>query len=256
MNDRTAIILSLVCHVGIFLSLIISTWANLRTPTKYMPVDIIPLEVEKSQPIPEPPKPEPEVKKEPEEKKPKLSEEAIQMMKNQLNKMKTPTKTPRPTQKPKPTPPPTRRKPSPTRTPLPTMAATLIPLEHLSNLPTPVPAAQIKTASESHQIFIDADSQYDFSSYAGTLNHLLNRAWRPPAVTPPELREYVTVMSFAIYRDGTIANIEMVSSSGWPLLDQTVREAVKRANPVEPLPPTYSSARIRVRVPFVLPANH
>ncbi len=252
MNDRTAFILSLCIHLGLFTTLIVSTWSHFRMPQKYVPIELVPIEEEKPKPEPEqPPEPEPEKV----EKKPKLSPEAIQMMKNRLKKLKTPTRTPVPTKKRKPTVPPTPKpKPTATRTPYPTLSATLIPLEEMSRTITPKPASAVTSAS-SYQISIEGDPDFDFSGYIGILNRLLQQAWRPPSVRPPEERDYVTIISFTIYRDGTISNIQMESSSGWMLLDQTVREAVKRASPLEPLPQTYSSGQIRVRVPFVLPIN-
>ncbi|RJP25431.1 MAG: TonB family protein [Candidatus Omnitrophota bacterium] len=261
MNDRTAFFASFALHIGLFLSLIITTWANYRIPQQFVPVELVPMEIEKQQPQPEPPQPEPLIEEKPDDKKPKLSEDAIQMMKDQLNKLKTPTKTPTPTKSPKPTVRPTISKPTvtpaPTRTPIPTLAATMIPLENLTQSSTPIPASQqaASTAENPYEIFIEGDSDYDFSSYKGTINRLLQRAWRPPTALPPERRDHIAVVSFTIYRDGTTANIEMESSSGWALLDQTVREAVKRASPLEALPQTYSSGRIRVRVPFILPAK-
>ena len=105
-------------------------------------------------------------------------------------------------------------------------------------------------------MLIDSDVPgYDFSGYGAILMNQLRRHWRPPSVRPPEMKDHAAHASFIIHKDGSITDIQIAISSGWPLMDQTVREGIQRAMPAPSLPPTYSAGSIRVRVRFVLPFN-
>ena len=173
------------------------------------------------------------------------------------NKRTPRQKKPEPTKRPtrRPTTIPTRKPtqtPRPTVTPIPTREPNMIPIEQLNQ---PQPAAQSINAASSDQpiLFESGDPGFDFSGYGRILVNQLTRFWRPPSTAPPESRDYAAYVSFTVFRDGTITDLKIVGSSGWPYMDRTVIEAVKRANPVDPLPPTYSSASVKVRVKFNLP---
>lgn len=61
----------------------------------------------------------------------------------------------------------------------------------------------------------------------------IDRAWQRPDLGRDDLRALV---QFEIRRDGTLANIRFISSSGTPAFDDTIREAFRRVGRVPPPP--------------------
>lgn len=284
MNDRTAYIVSTILHLVVFLYLTI----NLRAHYQYMPGSYISMNIAQGQPAqgqvppPAPKKSEPEPKPEPEppkpqkieKKPPKLTEDTISQLREKLSS--TPTKKPtvKPTEKNTPTPrptaqptPPPKRTPTPrpsVEQPTPTPDLPRIPLSEIdqavtatSNSPvTPgASGAPISSVTGEYmtQIFGDPNAPHDFTGYAMILNKQLYRAWLQPTIRPPEYRDFITVVSFTVYQDGSISNIELVESSGWPAMDNSVLAAVQRASPLERLPMAYTASSVRVLVPFIMP---
>lgn len=58
------------------------------------------------------------------------------------------------------------------------------------------------------------------------------------------------LVAFTILRDGSVLDPVIEHSSGFPLLDQAVLEALRTASPVPPLPPSIQGERGRVAIPF------
>lgn len=248
----------MILHVGLFLFFAVSLRANYKIPVKTSEFILVDL-MQEEQEIPTPqiePTPQPTAKP-----TPKVSEETIQKLQDKL-------KTPTPTRKAKPTKTPTAK---PTRTPRPTKTPTKkpAPTPTAKSVATPTPvspeitkiplsampqtaASQVKSVTNLFSIQGLDDSAYNFSSYGAILTRQLSRAWRQPR-TPPKRQEYSTVVTFTVYRDGSISNIEILQSSGWRMMDESVLAALHEASPVEPLPYGYKANSIRVTAPFRKP---
>lgn len=260
MKDRTAILISVILHVGLLLYLTMTPKAQFLVPDKFIPIsvnEVVP-PPKVNTPKPEPPKqdtpkPEPTVKK----KEPDLDK-----IKEMLKEKLTPTPTRKPTEKPTPKP---TQKPTPKPTPAPTRTPTVAPTRTPTSIPTPeftkIPLTEMGAVATpsitSITDFMPSIQQdpnaapYNFNSYASRLNFALARAWQRPQALPPELKDYITVISFDISRSGVISNIKIDHSSGWPLMDQTVYEAVQRAQ-IPPLPSDYTANTIRAVAPFLI----
>jgi len=273
MSERTSIIVSFLFHIGVFCILILPPRSRYQLITdQFIPVSLQSFQeqVQKQPeqpkpPIPQPPQPkppEPEVKKEPEpepiKEKPEL-DNIKELLKEELTKKKTPT--PAPTKKKISTPIPTPKKagtPTPTPpafTPFPTEK--LIPLSEVPAIVDSASAPIVKSASatEAKMTLETGNSNVDFGNYAAMLQYYLRQNWRAPAVRRPERREYITVASFTIYKDGLISDIIIEQSSGWPLSDESVIEAIKRTSGMLKLPPEFTDNSIRARLPFILPLD-
>ena len=230
----------------------------------------------KPEPTEEKPKPEPTVIKEeptkpkPEPEKPKkLSDETI---KDLQKKLKEPTPTVKKKQTPTPTP--RSKAPKPTKTPTPEDKAvpdeppevTRVPLSEIQKQLSSIiqeSNGAFKISGDPDAPFVpgdpnspfiegDPNAPYDFYGYGSVLARQLYRSWEQPSVLPPERKEFTTFASFVISRDGTISDI-VIKPSGWPVLDESVRAAIEKANPVEPLPFEYKANSIRVNAPFIMP---
>lgn len=274
MNDRTAYIVSTILHLAVFLYLTI----NLRSHYQYMPGSYITMAIAQGQTTPPPATPkktEPEPKPEPEppkpqkieKKPPKLTEDTISQLREKLSSTPTKKPTAKPAEKNTPTPrptaqptPPPKRTPTPrpaVEQPTPTPDLPRIPLSEIDQAVTAPSTSNASIASVSGtyttQIIGDPNAPHDFTGYAMILNKQLYRAWLQPTIRPPEYRDFITVVSFTVYQDGSISDIFLEESSGWPALDKSVLEAVQRASPLERLPMTYTASSVRVLVPFIMP---
>lgn len=291
MNDRTSIIISAILHLGLISYFLFAPHSRFVVPqggggigiAMTMP-NVPPAQPQaKAQiPKPEPPKPQPKEEIKPEKPKPQLSEDTIRELQDKLKaptpKKPTPqkpvnTRTPQPTKNPTVKSTPTRA-PTPTRTPAPKIN-NMVPLENITTNPAANAASITKSASDFGKavgpsvggtsagypglsgkgggLYIEGQGGYDFTGYGSLINLFLARNWRPPSVRPPENRDYAAVVGFTVFKEGTISNINIIESSGWVVMDQTVKEAVERSSPMEPLPMSYTADNIQVRVQFVLP---
>ncbi|MBD3265172.1 TonB family protein [bacterium] len=262
MKDRTSFIISLIIHFALIAFFVISPNARFENKRTYLPVDLAaPQPIEEKQP-----EPKKTVKPQPKE------EDKITHKKNTPK----PTKKPKPTPK-KPTPTPTKKKisenlkkklqklltpkptkPKPTPTPKKTEKPTPTPFDEkipITDVGKRNSANEVKSASE-YQFTIDhGDSKADFVPYARKIEGIFKRNWLTPTVKRPEMREYVTVISFTVKRSGVISEVKIDKQSGWALMDKTVLESIKRSNPLPPLPKSYASDTIRVQFPFRLLLN-
>lgn len=267
MKYKTSIAISIVIHAAILIYLILPTRATYTPPKRSMTVDLTQMfPDEEEKPTPKPSK--------------ETDEEKVQMQRTNLptpKPTKTPTKKPTTTPTAKPTSTPTNKPtdkptPKPTNTPKPTQTSTSKPSPTPEPSPTPTPEnivsfdnllnqLQTPTAAPTFNypkgnsgVVIDADgmSDEDKNSYGAKLSNHLQRHWRQPRTIPMENRDYTTIISFVIDKNGKVTNAKIMTESGWALMDKTVADAIKAANPVPPLPPTFPSSSIEVRVPFLL----
>lgn len=58
-------------------------------------------------------------------------------------------------------------------------------------------------------------------------------------------------VSFTINRDGSLANAELVRTSGYRSLDEAVLKALKKAFPLWPLPKDYEGDTIEIKGHFI-----
>jgi protein TonB len=76
-----------------------------------------------------------------------------------------------------------------------------------------------------------------YSSYVSTRLYTL---WKQPSSAMAKKTGVTSLVSFRVYRDGHIEGVRLTQSSGFDLMDQSAVQAVKMADPLPPLPNTYS----------------
>lgn len=266
MKYKTSIAISIVIHAAILIYLILPTRATYTPPKRSMTVDLTQMFPDEEE------KPTPKPSKETDEEKVQMQRTVVPTLKPTKTPTKKPTTTPtakptstptkKPTVKPTSTPKPTQTnspKPSPTSEPSPSPTPTkVLELTRLpdivSTLPTPASQPTFNYPKGESGLVIDADgmSDDDKNSYGAKLSNHLQRHWRQPRTIPMENRDYTTIISFVIDKSGKVTGTKLLTESGWALMDKTVVDAIKAADPVPPLPPTFPSSSIEVRVPFLL----
>lgn len=85
--------------------------------------------------------------------------------------------------------------------------------------------------------------------YASVYNALYD-AWRQPAM--PELRGRVTVAQIRVQRDGRITSKKIITPSGNPVMDASVRDALDGVQQLDPLPLGLGGASLHIAINFQL----
>lgn len=103
------------------------------------------------------------------------------------------------------------------------------------------PQAKIKAALAREQAETRKDEEddsendganVDFTPYMTAMKKAIQSKWS----TPKGMDQKTVVTVFSIYRDGRIADAEIVESSGSPEIDKSALQALKDASPLSPLP--------------------
>ncbi len=91
---------------------------------------------------------------------------------------------------------------------------------------------------------------FEYEWYKARLEDLLKSNWKKPVV---DSRKAVTAsVHFVITAQGDAQNVEIVSSSGLPLFDQSVLQAVYGSAPFPRFPPAYKNPTLGVLYTFEL----
>ena len=94
----------------------------------------------------------------------------------------------------------------------------------------------------------DFGSRYAW--YVEAVRNRISSNWLMATVDPTVRMAPRTVLSFQILRNGTIANIQVTQSSGNRSVDDSGRRAILSSNPLPPLPSDYRGANINVEFWF------
>jgi periplasmic protein TonB len=78
-----------------------------------------------------------------------------------------------------------------------------------------------------------------FGAYAALLRELVGRKWRTNDVDSRLQTAPPVIVTFEIYRDGTVRNVRILQRSGNYALDMSAQRAIVEAAPLPPLPRDY-----------------
>ena len=92
---------------------------------------------------------------------------------------------------------------------------------------------------------------FDWGDYATGMVARIRYHWysNMPQIIRTGLKGVVTIR-FTIQRNGTITDVEMLSSSGVPPYDNAAKRAIELASPLNPLPPNFPKPSERVTARF------
>lgn len=106
--------------------------------------------------------------------------------------------------------------------------------------------------TESPEDTISLDTKDDrYSAYARTVKERIWSKWKYPAQALAEGTQGTAEVLFGIGRDGRLAALKTIRSSGHSALDHEAQEAVRRAGPFPPLPSAMGLVRLNVRAKFI-----
>jgi TonB family protein len=91
-----------------------------------------------------------------------------------------------------------------------------------------------------------------FGWYEALLRQRVAQNWRTQEI-PAQIRMLpVAVVTFTIYRDGSVKDVKVLKSSGNYQLDSTAQRAIYDSAPFPPLPPQFERDSARIEFWFEL----
>jgi len=152
-----------------------------------------------------------------------------------------PPPVPPPTPTPPPPVPPEPRKQPPREEPRP---APQKPQEQPPPKPVEVPVPEVVPdfSSLPSPVRIEAGGDVKVHPYLAAVRRKLEQNWQPYK----EDSRLSVVISFSILRDGNVAEVRIVTSSGDSVLDGNARAAVERASPFGRVPPVFTSDKLEI----------
>jgi TonB family protein len=94
----------------------------------------------------------------------------------------------------------------------------------------------------------------DFGPYLSRVLHDVRENWYniiPEVARPPLMKQGIVSIQFAITKDGQVAGLRLVSSSGDVALDRAAWGGITGSNPFPPLPPEFKGQYLALRFRFL-----
>jgi protein TonB len=89
---------------------------------------------------------------------------------------------------------------------------------------------------------------YDY--YLQTVSERISQSWQPPAELAGRGGETAATIRFRILANGRVSTAEVEQASALEVFDRHARDAVLRAQPFPPLPPTYGGRWLLIHLRF------
>jgi len=96
------------------------------------------------------------------------------------------------------------------------------------------------------------DQDFKYAYYYQQMIGRVHQHWQ----RTPVQGTTVVIVRFTIFKDGSVANVEIEQSSRVPLLDRGSMRAVMLADPMPPLPNSWPRDRVRVHLRFTYTDNY
>lgn len=89
-----------------------------------------------------------------------------------------------------------------------------------------------------------------YTSYLNGVKVKIEGVWRYPEEARKSALQGRGLVSFTIERDGTVSDIKLIASSGYPILDEEIKKAIKAASPFNPMAENMRIKRLNVVATF------
>lgn len=121
-------------------------------------------------------------------------------------------------------------------------------------IPSPERLAKIderKFEKESEEETISLDStDVKYTSYLLGVKSRIEGIWKYPEAAKRAAIQGKGLVSFTIKRDGSLSELKLLTSSGYPVLDEEILKAVKAAAPFNPMADNMDIKRLNVVASF------
>lgn len=121
-------------------------------------------------------------------------------------------------------------------------------------IPSPERLAKIdeekgEGGQDEETISLDS-SDFKHASYLHGVKFKIEGVWRYPEAARKSALQGRGLVSFTIERDGTVSDIKLISSSGYPILDEEIKKAIMAASPFNPMTDNMKVKRLNVVATF------
>lgn len=96
---------------------------------------------------------------------------------------------------------------------------------------------------------------FDFNPYLTRLLHDVKETWYRLIPESAEMKKGAVVLEFYIMKDGSVAGLKIVGSSGDPALDRPAYGSITGSNPFEPLPTNFPGPYLELRFKYFYNLN-
>lgn len=134
------------------------------------------------------------------------------------------------------------------------------PLEvpKLPTLPNLIPSSERLAKIEEEQREGEADEEtisldstdFKYTSYLNGIKSKIEGVWRYPEAAKKSAIQGRGLVSFTIRRDGSLSELKLLTSSGYPVLDEEILKAIRAAAPFNPMADNMSIKRLNVVATF------
>ena len=114
----------------------------------------------------------------------------------------------------------------------------------------PADSQQATVANDLLNVTAQVDEHFPFDYYLAIVRRKIAQEWAPPAGTPTGEASPMATMRFRIDRGGMVSGIQVEETSSIVVYDRSAHEALVRAQPLPPLPETYSGRWLTVHLRF------
>ncbi len=109
--------------------------------------------------------------------------------------------------------------------------------------------------SKEGEITLDRDDM-EYTSYLHSFKKRVETIWRYPETARRDGIEGNLVMRFSIIKSGKVEDIDILKSSGYPMLDDAAKQALLDASPFNPLPGNWKKDRFTITGTFMYRLVH
>lgn len=93
-------------------------------------------------------------------------------------------------------------------------------------------------------------TDFKYTSYLHGVKFKIEGVWRYPEAAKRSALQGRGLVSFTIQRDGTLSDLKLLSSSGYPILDEAILKAIRDAAPFNPMTDNMPVKRLNVVATF------
>jgi periplasmic protein TonB len=109
-----------------------------------------------------------------------------------------------------------------------------------------------KTAEEGKEeetVSIDSGDE-KYTSYLHGVKFKIEGVWRYPEAAKKSELQGRGLISFTVERDGAVSELKLLNSSGYPILDEAIMQAIRTASPFNPMTENMKAKRLNIVASF------
>lgn len=107
----------------------------------------------------------------------------------------------------------------------------------------------VERTKDANAITLDRED-FNYTSYLHGLKQLIEDNWTYPEAARRDGIQGELLMRFTILKSGKVTDVEILKSSGYPMLDEAAKKALYTASPFNPLPDSWKKEAFTITGKF------